>query len=265
MATVKTNRDQAWDIRADLNEKGYSDTAILDNLLANMLSGDAAIRAMQDVREDFGEEEDDEELEDSDQDLIRYADYSITDMSLKPTIVLADKTFKQYLSPSQVTMLVKRMAEDLNNRYRETEEKVIILVVLNGAAPFAMALLPLLDFDFELDFVKVSSYRGELKGGSLYLESPWQLPVKNGNVLIIEDIVDTGNTIQFLRERLMDQLVSTINTATLLFKSSAFEQEIRPRFIGKWIEDQFVVGYGMDYKGYGRGLAGIYQLVDKDD
>lgn len=183
-------------------------------------------------------------------------------------LTLADKTFRPLLSKEAVESKVSYVATQLNQTYTALGEdrgiKPILLVVLNGAVPFAMDLIKKLVFDFDLDFVKVSSYQGKttrVNSLSMAISGP-ELDLKGREVILIEDIVDTGHTVSNLTERLIKAGAYWVTIATLLFKPDAYRYDYRPRYVGSSIDNKFVVGYGMDYKGLGRGLREIYQLVE---
>lgn len=182
-------------------------------------------------------------------------------------ITLADKTFKPFIDAAEIEFRIEYIAEQLNYVYAGLDKRPILLVVLNGAVPFAMDLIKQLKFDFDLDFVKVSSYQGEatrVNGLSMAISGP-ELDPKGREVILIEDIVDSGQTIHELARRLTKAGASHVATATLLLKPAAYVKynARKVEFVGSCIEDKFIVGYGMDYKGLGRGLKEIYQLVDE--
>lgn len=187
---------------------------------------------------------------------------------MKKRITLGDKDFQLLIEPHDIGEDIWHLAHQLNSLYEGQEVKPLLLVVLNGAVPFAMDLIKKLRFDFDLDFTKVSSYKGAIERthregmDGLAIEVDGQLDPTGRDIILIEDVVDTGDTVTALKQRLLEYGADTVETCTLLFKPEVFNYEYRPRFIGSFIPDRFVVGYGMDYKGLGRGLPGIYQLVE---
>lgn len=177
------------------------------------------------------------------------------------TITLAGKEFIQSIRAPYIDMAVELIRQQLNTTYEYQKEKPILLVVLNGAVPFAMDLLKGLTFDFDLDFIKFTSYEGMGKLPEVDVPVRNQIPVEGREVILIEDIVDTGHTVHELTRRVLLQGAARVETATLLFKPDAYNYDYRPRYVGTSIENEFVVGYGMDYKGLGRGLKDIYKEV----
>lgn len=175
-------------------------------------------------------------------------------------IQLLDRTFVPFIDKKTIDNRLVELANELQTFYQETPVKV--LVVLNGSAVFATDLLRLLPTNFQMDFVKVKSYENLASSGKVKELIGLSQSVSGCEVLILEDIVDTGLTIDGLLKDLKEQNPSGIAVCSLLFKPEAFQGKELPKFIGFSIPNKFVVGYGLDYNEYGRNLKEIYQLKE---
>lgn len=151
------------------------------------------------------------------------------------------------------------MASQMNKDLKGKD--VVFLGILNGAFLFAADLFRRLEIPARISFVKLASYEGSKSSGSIKELIGWNEDIRNKTVIVIEDIVDTGHTL----ERIMDELVMRkaleIRIATVLFKPGAYKSAIHLDYIGFEIPNDFVVGYGLDYDGYGRNLPAVYTLI----
>lgn len=136
----------------------------------------------------------------------------------------------------------------------------LIVVVLNGAFVFGAEIFKQLTFDCEVAFIRVSSYRGTASTGEVKEEMPLGADVRDRDVIVIEDIVDSGLTMDNLRLRMAEAGARSVSLCTLLFKPDAFQGVFELKYVGIEIPDRFVVGHGLDYDGLGRNLPAIYQL-----
>ena len=189
-------------------------------------------------------------------------------------VILKDKTFKPFISTPAIEEAIKRIASALNEKFKHETDPVIFLTVLNGAVPFAASLFTKLKFPVLFDTIKVSSYEGTSSTGVMkYTKTP-DNDIKGKKVIIVEDIIDTGFTIDYLKNQLENEGVAQITIASLLFKIETYKN-YHPNFshwgflcgeykndmmVGIAIGDDFVVGYGLDYDGLGRNLNKIYVL-----
>lgn len=173
-------------------------------------------------------------------------------------IQILDKTFVPYLSALEIDAEVQRMANDLLNDYKN--EVPVFLVVLNGAFIFAADLMKHYTSAAEISFIKMASYNGTETTGNVTELLGLDIDLTNKHVVIVEDIVDTGNTIAALYNLVKRFKVKSINTATLFFKPEAYKQNIAINHIGFSIENKFIVGYGLDYNKQGRNLSEVYQI-----
>jgi hypoxanthine phosphoribosyltransferase len=173
-------------------------------------------------------------------------------------VQIHDKQFEVYIDSNEVQACVKDMAVSLNESYKG--KSPLLIVVLNGSFMFTSDLVKHLTFDHELSFVKLSSYNDFSSLGNVLELIGLNIDVEGREVIIIEDIVDTGLTVSTLVEKLKVKKASTIKICSFLFKEEAFKGEYKPDFYGFKIPNLFVVGYGMDYNQKGRNLQSIYRL-----
>lgn len=171
-----------------------------------------------------------------------------------------DRTFRPFIRKEEIAESVAAVADSINRDYAGKE--LVVLVVLRGAMMFAADLLRKLRVPCVVETVRVSSYGASMtSSGTLELEHA--LPnVVNRNVLIVEDIVDTGLTIEYLVKELGAASPASITVAALLSKPDVHKDRVIVDYVGRSIGPDFVVGYGLDYAGYGRELDAIWILDD---
>ena len=138
---------------------------------------------------------------------------------------------------------------------------VVFLGILNGAFLFAADLFRLINLEARISFIKLASYQGTASQGLIKELIGWNEDIKNKTIVVIEDIVDTGNTLERIVDELVIRKASEIRIAALLYKPDAYKKEIPLNYIGFEIPNDFVVGYGLDYDGYGRNLPSVYSLI----
>ncbi|MBJ11053.1 MAG: hypoxanthine phosphoribosyltransferase [Flavobacteriales bacterium] len=172
-------------------------------------------------------------------------------------IQLHDKIFEPYISKEEIQKSIAKTASKMNVLKNKNP---IFLVVLNGSFLFASDLLKQLKFDAEVCFIKLKSYEGTKSTGTVTEIMGLLTNISNRTVVVLEDIVDTGNTLEKIYSILKSQNPKEILIATLLFKPSSFQKKLDIHYICKEIPDEFVVGYGLDYKELGRTLPQIYKL-----
>jgi hypoxanthine phosphoribosyltransferase len=162
------------------------------------------------------------------------------------------------MNQQEIADSVSRVAVSINEVY--SDKKPLLVGVLNGAFMFCSDLSKQLTCRPEIHFVKVSSYVGTESSGELNTHIGLSVSVENRNVILVEDIVDTGLTMKKLVHEIGKLNPASLETACLLFKPTAFKGTTKPRFVGKEIPDDFVVGYGFDYDQLGRELPELYVL-----
>lgn len=171
---------------------------------------------------------------------------------------LLDKEFKVLISNSKIQEKILELANQITKDLSSKDP--IIIVVLNGAFMFASDLIKELHFPCQVSFVKVSSYTGTKSTGKIQNIIGLQEGLKDREVLIIDDIIDSGLTMAFLIDEVKKSSPSNVSVATCLLKPDAFSNQFFVNYIGFPIANDFVVGYGLDYNGYGRNLKDIYIL-----
>ena len=174
------------------------------------------------------------------------------------SIQIHDKSFIPYLSEVEILDAVKKIATRINNDYQGKD--VLFLSVLNGAFMFTSDLMKHITLQSEISFMKVSSYAGTESTGRVDELIGLSGTVKGRDVIIIEDIVDTGITIDKVIRLLTMQEPSSIEVCATLFKREAYRGQHPPKYYGFEIPNKFVVGYGLDYDQLGRNLPAIYQV-----
>ena len=168
--------------------------------------------------------------------------------------------FEEWFTPEEIAKDVKQVAKKISKDYQGKEP--LFVVVLNGAFVFASDLLRALDnVRCEVTFIRVSSYWGMSSTGKLEFIVPLQQVVETRDVIIVEDIVDTGLTIHQLKEHMRGLGASSVRVAAMLFKPPKLEYpDAKPDYLGREISEEFVIGYGLDFDGFVRNLDAIYKV-----
>lgn len=180
-------------------------------------------------------------------------------MQRNKTIKVKDKAFSVSISERAIKRQIKRVAEEINRDYAGREP--VFLAVLNGSFIFAADLLREIDLPCEISFVKLASYEGTSSMGSIREVIGLNIDITDRPVIIVEDIVDTGLTMAHMLETLKGQNPASIDICTLLLKPSKLQVKLDIRYICKEIPDDFVVGFGLDYDGFGRNTKDIYTII----
>jgi len=173
-------------------------------------------------------------------------------------VQIHDKQFDVCITNEEIQAKVKSLSLELNKAYKG--RSVLFIVVLNGSFMFASDLLKGINLENEISFVKLRSYNDFSSLGNVLELIGLNIEVEKKEVIVIEDIVDTGLTISALIDNLTAKKARSIKVCSLLFKPNAFKGTAKPEFIGFQIPNDFVVGYGMDYNERGRNLQDIYKL-----
>ncbi|HEU0109735.1 MAG TPA: hypoxanthine phosphoribosyltransferase [Flavisolibacter sp.] len=176
-------------------------------------------------------------------------------------IKLHDKTFDTYLSEEDIQRKIKEIAAAINNDYKS--KTPLFIAILNGSFMFAADLFKYLDIDAEICFIKLASYKGMKSSGNIITAIGLDQDLYDRDVIIVEDIVDTGKTLHEFLPKLHHQQPRSFKIASLLHKPEATVYPLIIDYLGFSIPNKFVVGYGLDYDGLGRNLKEIYQLADK--
>ena len=173
-------------------------------------------------------------------------------------IQILDKTFTPYLSSETINSAVTTIANQIGDDY--ADQQPVFVVVLGGAFMFAADFMKVYKHPCQIEFIKLTSYQGTNSLGEVKQIMGLSQSLKNKPVIILEDIVDTGNTIQKLIELFEIQEPESIKIASLFYKPEAYTKQIKIDYIGISIPNHFIVGYGLDYNQLGRNLPQIYQL-----
>ena len=173
---------------------------------------------------------------------------------------LKDKNFDKYILDHEIQTKVRELSASINS---ELDGKTpLFIVVLNGAFIFASDLLKGVTIDCEIAFVKLSSYQGTQSSGVVQQIIGLDLDVKGRTIVIIEDIVDTGLTLDYFLKTLKAMEPADVKVATCLLKPDAFKSKFPIDYVCFSIPNEFVVGYGLDYDGLGRNSSDIYKIVE---
>ncbi len=178
---------------------------------------------------------------------------------MNQVIIVNDKRFSMFISQENIKARINDLSNAMKRRYQG--KKPVFVIVLNGAFIFASDLIRQIDFDCELAFVKISSYHGMESSGVIRTELPLQVDLKGRHVVVIEDIVDSGLTLSHFLPSIKELEPASLAVCALLVKPEAVQHKVEIDFTGFEIPTRFVVGYGLDYDGFGRNLKDIYQLV----
>jgi hypoxanthine phosphoribosyltransferase len=177
-----------------------------------------------------------------------------------PTIKVHDKTFDIYLPEAQIQEKIKELAEQINKDYEG--KKPLFIAILNGSFMFAADLFKYINIEAEICFIKLVSYKGMKSSGHVVTAIGLDEDIFGREIIIVEDIVDTGKTLTEFLPQLNHQQPASLKIAALLHKPEALKFPLEIDYIGFTIPNKFVVGYGLDYDGLGRNLKEIYQLVE---
>lgn len=165
---------------------------------------------------------------------------------------------EQIRSAEEVQAAVRRVAHEINATL--ADQHPLVLSVMGGAVVFTGQLLPLLDFPLDFDYLHVSRYGNEKQGGALHWKVAPRENVRNKVVLVVDDILDEGETLQAIRQRVMELGASRFYSAVFADKENGKSKPIRADFVGMALPDRFVFGYGMDIHGAWRNLPAIYAV-----
>ena len=174
------------------------------------------------------------------------------------TITILDKQFVPYLSAEDIQEKVATLAKQFNEEY--ANKKPLFLSILNGSFLFTADLFKKLTIDAEVCFVKLASYKGVSSTGNVITAIGLDTNLKDRHIIILEDIIDTGKTLHHFLPQLQSLQVASLKIAVLLNKTEALAYPVKVDYACFDIPNKFVVGYGLDYDGFGRNYDAIYQL-----
>jgi len=177
-------------------------------------------------------------------------------------IQLHDLKFEPFISEGKITAAIDAMALNINQDYKG--KTPVFLAVLNGAFMVASEIIKRFEGDCEVAFVKLESYKGTETTGNVDTLVGLNLSLENRQVIIIEDIVDTGITLAAIYKIMEKENVADVRIASLFFKPKAYQKNFKINYIGLEIPNDFIVGYGLDYNGLGRNLTEVYKLKEEN-
>jgi hypoxanthine phosphoribosyltransferase len=182
---------------------------------------------------------------------------------MKPAehVQIDDLKFQVLISEEKIQKRVKEIAVEISKDY---EGRIPIMVgVLNGAVLFLADLIRNLSIDCEMDFIKISSYGNQrVSSGEITMIKDFSADLHGRDIIVVEDIVDSGLSVQYLKRRIRNMKPASIKFVSLLIKKDSLKVDLAVDYIGFEIENKFVIGYGLDYKQLKRNVNAIYQLVE---
>lgn len=171
-------------------------------------------------------------------------------------VKIHDKTFELSIPNQEIMTVIERVAGEITADMKGTQP--LFICVLNGSFIFASDLLKEITLPCEVSFVKMASYEGTDTTGEVKELIGFGEDITDRDIIVVEDIVDTGNTMEKIVRRLKESNVKSIQVATLFYKPAAYKKDIPLKYVGMEIPNDFIVGYGLDYDGLGRNLKDIY-------
>lgn len=175
------------------------------------------------------------------------------------TVKLDDRSFELYIQEEHILSSIRKVAQQINEVY--TGKQPLLVPVLNGSFMFASELMKDIQIECMLSFVKTASYVGTGSSGKVTQLIGLNEDISGRDIIIVEDIVDTGHTLHRLLPEIQKHNPASLKIATLLHKPNATVVDIKPDFVGMEIPNDFIVGFGLDYNGLGRNLRDIYKVL----
>jgi hypoxanthine phosphoribosyltransferase len=175
-----------------------------------------------------------------------------------PVIKVLDKEFVPFIAEATLQLRIKELAKKIDEDYEH--KKPLFIAILNGSFMFAADLFKYLNIEAEICFIKLASYKGTKSTGNVITSIGLDLELKDRHVIILEDIIDTGRTLHTFLPQLHNQQPASLKLAVLLDKPEPRKFEVAIDYTCFSIPNKFVVGYGLDYDGFGRNIPEIYQL-----
>ncbi len=171
--------------------------------------------------------------------------------------------FEPYIGKEKIEKRVKQIAAELTAEFKG--QNPLFLCVLTGAFPFAADLFRSIDMDAEISFIRLQSYDGTASTGKVKEILGLKEDIEGRHVIVVEDIIDTGQTIYHLLEQLREKKPASLKVASLLYKPESLKVPVRPDYIGFTIPQKFIIGFGLDLDGQARNLPDIWVLSDQHD
>lgn len=178
-------------------------------------------------------------------------------------ITLFDKTFRPFISNEKLEKAIDKVAEKINADFSGVKEAPVLLCILNGSIMYTAELMKRLNFDCELISMKLSSYNGTESTGNVRQVMGMTGDIKGKRVIVVEDIVDTGNTIVDLAGIVKEKGALDCKICTMLLKPEVYKKDVKLDYVAMEIPNKFIVGFGLDYNELGRNYKDIY-VLDED-
>lgn len=178
-----------------------------------------------------------------------------------PIIRVHDKEFEPYLTAAEINARIQVMAGQINKDF--AGKRPLFIAILNGAFMFASDLFKEISIDAEICFIKLASYKGTKSSGHVITAIGLDMDIIGRDVIIVEDIVDTGKTLNEFLPQLQHQQPASLSIAALLHKPEATVYPLKIDYLGFSLPNKFVVGYGLDYDGLGRNIRELYRLCEQ--
>lgn len=172
-------------------------------------------------------------------------------------------TFEPFIEREKIQARILELAREITEQYRG--RRPLLVCVLNGAFPFAAELFLNIDTDAEISFIRLKSYEGTSSTGTVKEIMGLHDDIKGRPVILVEDIVDTGQTIKRLVDTVSAKNPAEVKIATLLFKPESLQCDVKPDYVGFAIPPKFIIGFGLDLDGLARNLQDIYVLKEQAD
>ena len=176
------------------------------------------------------------------------------------TIEVNNRKFTPFITAQQIDEQIKILAAELNRDYEG--KRPLFIAILNGSFMFAADLFKAVTIEAEICFIKLASYKGTKSTGNVITSIGLDEPLNGRHVVIVEDIVDTGKTLNEFLPQLFNQQPASLKIAALLHKPDALAYPVKIDYLGFNVPNKFLLGYGLDFDGLGRNLKEIYQLVE---
>lgn len=177
---------------------------------------------------------------------------------MKKTIRLKDKDFVLHIPEQDIVKAITQMAENIRQDVKG--KSPLFVGILNGVYMFVAELMSKLSPDYELTFAAYSSYRGTKSSETVEEILPIRSEIQNRLIILLEDVIDTGLTMQYVTQKLYNAGANDVRIATMLFKPNALKCNLKPDYIGMEVDNDFLVGFGLDYDGLGRSSRDIYKI-----
>jgi len=181
---------------------------------------------------------------------------------MKERIRLKDKDFELYIPEHEIVCAIEKMAEQIERDVKGTNP--LFVGILNGAYMFVAELMSKLSPLYELTFAAYASYQGTHSQGIVQEILPVRCDIRNRTVILLEDVIDTGLTMQFVINKLRALGAKDVRLAAMLLKQNSLQCDMKPDYVGLTIGDDFIVGFGLDYDGLGRTCRDIYKITETE-